>query len=94
MTSRDFCFREKSTKTRIETWCINWSGSGKMKVLEKNPPKQGLKHGYSNIYGTSDACFREKSTKTRIETSSSGGKCSIRQQVLEKNPPKQGLKHL
>jgi len=36
-------FREKSTKTRIETWCWWKHQQHFFTVLEKNPPKQGLK---------------------------------------------------
>jgi len=36
-------FREKSTKTRIETNTLLAGVSGLSWVLEKNPPKQGLK---------------------------------------------------
>jgi len=38
-----FGFREKSTKTRIETPQTNRFSFGSSFVLEKNPPKQGLK---------------------------------------------------
>jgi len=37
-------------------------------VLEKNPPKQGLKHYQKKAEEYNQASFREKSTKTRIET--------------------------
>jgi len=36
-------FREKSTKTRIETLLKSEGRRSKWRVLEKNPPKQGLK---------------------------------------------------
>jgi len=36
-------FREKSTKTRIETGRPTFPRKPEPKVLEKNPPKQGLK---------------------------------------------------
>gem|GEM_PF-3916351 len=39
----DNCFREKSTKTRIETALTCKTGTNINWVLEKNPPKQGLK---------------------------------------------------
>jgi len=64
-------------------------------VLEKNPPKQGLKQNFLNLSIPAKIGFREKSTKTRIETKLQ----PIRNfrmglEVLEKNPPKQGLKLL
>jgi len=37
-------------------------------VLEKNPPKQGLKQNAKKKACLSAGRFREKSTKTRIET--------------------------
>jgi len=37
-------------------------------VLEKNPPKQGLKRLPVGRSNTKQKRFREKSTKTRIET--------------------------
>jgi len=37
------CFREKSTKTRIETLVAKANLLLSPLVLEKNPPKQGLK---------------------------------------------------
>jgi len=37
-------FREKSTKTRIETQAEVGASVVRRGVLEKNPPKQGLKH--------------------------------------------------
>jgi len=37
-------FREKSTKTRIETFPSLFHQFVHSVVLEKNPPKQGLKH--------------------------------------------------
>jgi len=36
-------FREKSTKTRIETGSMSMLPTMNFRVLEKNPPKQGLK---------------------------------------------------
>jgi len=42
--------------------------SKKNKVLEKNPPKQGLKHEQILEVPMQEKSFREKSTKTRIET--------------------------
>jgi len=61
-------FREKSTKTRIETYVSFDNENGKFEVLEKNPPKQGLKHQFLESIKGKSQCFREKSTKTRIET--------------------------
>jgi len=39
-----------------------------VRVLEKNPPKQGLKRNWNANWCAQKVCFREKSTKTRIET--------------------------
>jgi len=61
-------FREKSTKTRIETDETEYKGKARCQVLEKNPPKQGLKHTIIQGWGKKPKSFREKSTKTRIET--------------------------
>jgi len=61
-------------------------------VLEKNPPKQGLKRKNNWIKNCSFQCFREKSTKTRIETWNITKDSTNIITVLEKNPPKQGLK--
>jgi len=61
-------FREKSTKTRIETTTIRHLRIKVAWVLEKNPPKQGLKRKRGAIESQQLTCFREKSTKTRIET--------------------------
>jgi len=61
-------------------------------VLEKNPPKQGLKLQIKRVSFGPFFCFREKSTKTRIETLSMSDEDIKRNKVLEKNPPKQGLK--
>jgi len=62
------CFREKSTKTRIETSLVSSRAIHFNIVLEKNPPKQGLKRLTRGFISGSFWCFREKSTKTRIET--------------------------
>jgi len=43
MTRKTMGFREKSTKTRIETGLQRYDTGGGRAVLEKNPPKQGLK---------------------------------------------------
>jgi len=61
-------FREKSTKTRIETIRRPCKEGSRCHVLEKNPPKQGLKHGFGEELEFGLCRFREKSTKTRIET--------------------------
>jgi len=61
-------------------------------VLEKNPPKQGLKRKWEINPIAEDWSFREKSTKTRIETSVKVKRYYKNFWVLEKNPPKQGLK--
>jgi len=61
-------FREKSTKTRIETEERIAVLEAQKDVLEKNPPKQGLKQIHRNNRLQKQAGFREKSTKTRIET--------------------------
>jgi len=61
-------------------------------VLEKNPPKQGLKLAPFSPSATPEMRFREKSTKTRIETIIKSYYFNIWFHVLEKNPPKQGLK--
>jgi len=61
-------------------------------VLEKNPPKQGLKQPMFAPIGLNCVCFREKSTKTRIETKENKEGKLLDEPVLEKNPPKQGLK--
>jgi len=61
-------FREKSTKTRIETQLTIISLRDFCFVLEKNPPKQGLKRGLRWNTQQQQRRFREKSTKTRIET--------------------------
>jgi len=42
-TNRLHGFREKSTKTRIETTLPAGCDQLRANVLEKNPPKQGLK---------------------------------------------------
>jgi len=44
-----FGFRAKSTKTRIETKADSSDWSTIEKVLEQNPPKQGLKPIHSGI---------------------------------------------
>jgi len=62
-------------------------------VLEKNPPKQGLKQDKRNPKIREYWGFREKSTKTRIETWILLLMYLRLNWVLEKNPPKQGLKH-
>jgi len=62
-------FREKSTKTRIETICPSQPRLKRYEVLEKNPPKQGLKRAGGRYGNGLFGGFREKSTKTRIETS-------------------------
>jgi len=85
-------FREKSTKTRIETKKLEDRWLGIVKVLEKNPPKQGLKQDLLINIGHLEARFREKSTKTRIETREISSGPTVPGGVLEKNPPKQGLK--
>jgi len=64
------------------------------RVLEKNPPKQGLKRGINQSRGGGGPSFREKSTKTRIETQKRRFEMKTATGVLEKNPPKQGLKHV
>jgi len=64
------CFREKSTKTRIETRWADKYVAVRERVLEKNPPKQGLKLVSDSLLYSAISCFREKSTKTRIETQS------------------------
>jgi len=71
-------FREKSTKTRIETENAVWLPAVNIIVLEKNPPKQGLKLTWRELGWLRPSCFREKSTKTRIETQIKGLKCSMK----------------
>jgi len=61
-------FREKSTKTRIETSVVQKKKDYTARVLEKNPPKQGLKQTGTDWEPMYVGSFREKSTKTRIET--------------------------
>jgi len=45
-----YCFREKSTKTRIETRLQERGLQVQARVLEKNPPKQGLKQRRPSLF--------------------------------------------
>jgi len=61
-------------------------------VLEKNPPKQGLKHAAElRLIGDGHVVLEKNPPKQglkRIEVKGEGTRVT----VLEKNPPKQGLK--
>jgi len=85
------CFKAKSTKTRIETHCIDIPFRHHY-VLKQNPPKQGLKPFTLNDARQQGLCFKAKSTKTRIETDTSFAGGGLEVWVLKQNPPKQGLK--
>jgi len=50
-------FREKSTKTRIETRVALQGQPPFPEVLEKNPPKQGLKQQKLNLPSRREAMF-------------------------------------
>jgi len=84
-------FREKSTKTRIETVSLSVFAFASCCFREKSTKTRietcFLKQNVRDLQS-----FREKSTKTRIETVASSRRTRKAESVLEKNPPKQGLK--
>jgi len=84
-------FREKSTKTRIETYYACSFAIFPPHVLEKNPPKQGLKRQVAAAIGGATGVLEKNPPKQGLKPRNqslhrAGNK------VLEKNPPKQGLK--
>jgi len=60
MFTQHISFREKSTKTRIETIISSVFKDLRQVVLEKNPPKQGLKQLTAGFYNNSANSVLEK----------------------------------
>jgi len=86
-------FREKSTKTRIETDRLEKNGKRPIEVLEKNPPKQGLKpHSCFSRQIPSITVLEKNPPKQGLKLAFASA-ILLDASVLEKNPPKQGLKH-
>jgi len=62
-------------------------------VLEKNPPKQGLKQEKPNTTRERVASFEKNPPKQGLKRKLRTESHDSKNDVLEKNPPKQGLKH-
>ena len=64
----EVAFRATSTKTRIETLNQWQTPPRQIRLSERHPPKQGLKHLCELLKRQAFHTFRATSTKTRIET--------------------------
>jgi len=64
---KQFCFREKSTKTRIETPEFVLLPRCCILVLEKNPPKQGLKLFFKKNIGRANPVLEKNPPKQGLK---------------------------